>query len=54
LVRFSVEALLAVYFGRKLISYLNSTVVETFVYVFTAIAIVASVLSVLKWLRRNH
>ncbi len=50
LVRFGVEAALAIYFGRRLIAYLNSRVVEYLVYGLIAIAVVASILSVLRWL----
>src|SRR5260370_36005387 len=49
LVRFGVEAALAIYFGRRLIAYLNSRVVEYLVYGLIAIAVVASIFSVLRW-----
>lgn len=51
LVRFTIEALLALYFGRRIISYLNSDLVEYFVYGFIIVAIVGSVFSVKKWIR---
>lgn len=49
LVRFTIEALLAVYFGRRVISYFNSDVVVYAVYGLIGIAVVGSVISLLKW-----
>ncbi len=53
LVRCTVEALLALYFGRKLIAYINSDVVTYFVYGLIAVAAVLSTLSIITWLRRK-
>jgi membrane protein YqaA with SNARE-associated domain len=53
LVRCTIEALLALYFGRKLIAYLNSDIVTYFVYGLIAIAAVLSTLSLITWLRRK-
>lgn len=53
LLRFTVEGVLALYFGRKLISYINSDVLAYFVYGLIAIAIVASTWSLVRWLKRN-
>jgi membrane protein YqaA with SNARE-associated domain len=53
LVRCTIEALLALYFGRKLIAYINSEVVSYFVYALIAVAVVASTLSLITWLRRK-
>jgi membrane protein YqaA with SNARE-associated domain len=55
LVRYTVEAILALYFGRKLIRYINSDKFAYFVYVLIGIALVASIVSILKWFsqRRN-
>lgn len=53
LVRFTIEALLALYFGRKLIAYINSDVVTYFVYGLIAVAAVLSTLSLITWLRRK-
>jgi membrane protein YqaA with SNARE-associated domain len=53
LVRCTIEALLALYFGRKLIAYINSDVVTYFVYGLMAVAAVLSTLSLLTWLRRK-
>lgn len=52
LIRFAVEAILALYFGRQLIAYINSDVVTYFVYGLVAAAVVLSTLSLLRWLRR--
>jgi len=53
LVRFGVEGVLALYFGRKLIAYINSDVLAYFVYALIGIAIVASSWSLIRWLKRN-
>ena len=53
LLRFGVEAVLALYFGRKLIAYINSDVLAYFVYALVGIAIVLSTLSLLKWFKKN-
>ena len=53
LLRFGVEAVLALYFGRQMIAFLNSDVVTYFVYGLIGIAIVLSTLSLLRWLKRN-
>ena len=52
LIRFAVEAILALYFGRQLIAYIDSDVVTYFVYALIAAAVVLSTLSLLRWLRR--
>lgn len=53
LIRFTVEAILALYFGRQLIAYIDSDAVTYFVYGLIAVAIVLSTLSLLRWLRRS-
>jgi membrane protein YqaA with SNARE-associated domain len=53
LVRFGVEAVLALYFGRQVIAFINSDVVTYIVYGLMGIAVVLSTLSVLRWLKRN-
>jgi len=53
LLRFGIEAVLALYFGRQLISFINSDVVSYIVYGIIGIGVVLSTLSVLKWLKRN-
>ena len=53
LFRFTLEAILAIYFGRKLIQYMNSKAVEYIVYGLIAIAVVGSVFSILKWVGRR-
>jgi len=52
LIRFITEAILAIYFGRQVIAFLNSPVVEYSVYGLIVIAIVLSALSLVRWLRR--
>lgn len=53
LVRCTTEAVLALYFGRRLIGYLNSDVVTYAVYGLIALAVVLSTLSLITWLRRR-
>jgi membrane protein YqaA with SNARE-associated domain len=53
LLRFSAEAILAVYFGRHVIAFLNSEVIVYFVYALIGIAVVLSTLSLLRWIKRN-
>ena len=52
LIRFAAEAILALYFGRQLIAYINSDAVAYFVYALIAVAVILSTLSLLRWLRR--
>lgn len=52
LIRFAVEAVLALYFGRQLISYIDSDAVAYFVYALIGVAVVLSTLSLLRWLKR--
>jgi membrane protein YqaA with SNARE-associated domain len=54
LLRFGVEAILALYFGRQVIAFINSDVVSYIVYGLIAIAIVLSTLSLMRWLRRTE
>lgn len=49
LLRFTIEALLALYFGRQILKFIDSDVMEYFVYGFLAIAVVGSVFSIRKW-----
>ena len=53
LLRFGVEAILALYFGRQMIAFMNSDVVTYFVYGLIGIAVVLSTLSLIRWLKRN-
>jgi len=53
LLRFGAEAVLALYFGRHLIAFINSEVVSYIVYGLIGIAVVLSTLSLMKWLKRN-
>lgn len=50
LVRYSVEAVLAIYFGRRVIAYLNSPIIVYIIYGLIVFAIVGSVLSLLNWM----
>ena len=51
LIRFTVEAVLAMYFGRRVIAILNSPALSYFVYALIVVAVIGSVLSVIKWLK---
>jgi membrane protein YqaA with SNARE-associated domain len=53
LLRFGVEAVLALYFGRQVIAFINSDVVSYIVYGMIGIGVVLSTLSLLKWMKRN-
>lgn len=53
ILRYTAEAILALYFGRQVIAYFNSDVVAYIVYGLIAAAIVLSTLSLLRWLRRS-
>ena len=53
LLRFGIEAILALYFGRQVIAFINSDVVSYVVYAMIGIAIVLSTLSLMRWIRRN-
>ena len=53
LLRFGIEAVLALYFGRQVLAFMNSDVVTYIVYGLIGIAIVLSTLSLLRWLKRN-
>ena len=53
LVRFTIEALLALYFGKHILRFLKSPILDYVVYSLIVIAAVGSVLSILNWLRRS-
>jgi len=53
LVRYTAEAILALYFGRQVIAYMNSDVVTYVVYGLVGAAVVLSTLSLLRWLKRS-
>jgi len=53
LLRFGVEAILALYFGRQVLAFMNSDVVTYIVYGLIGIAVILSTLSLLRWLKRN-
>jgi membrane protein YqaA with SNARE-associated domain len=50
LLRYTVEAILALYLGRKLIRYIDSDMFSYVVYGLIALGVIASILSILKWL----
>ena len=49
LLRFTIEALLALSFGRQILKFIDSDVMEYFVYGFLVIAVVGSIYSIRKW-----
>ncbi|HEX6649702.1 MAG TPA: VTT domain-containing protein [Pyrinomonadaceae bacterium] len=53
LLRFGIEAVLALYFGRQLIAYINSDVLTYIVYALIAIGVVASTFSLIRWFKRQ-
>jgi membrane protein YqaA with SNARE-associated domain len=57
LIRFTAEAMLAIYFGRRILALMNSDVIDYFVYALILIAVVGSIFSVRKWVgsrRASH
>ncbi|HYE64131.1 MAG TPA: VTT domain-containing protein [Pyrinomonadaceae bacterium] len=54
LLRFTAEALLALYLGHRLIAYLNAEVLDYVIYLLLSIFIVGSIFSVSKWLRSSR
>jgi membrane protein YqaA with SNARE-associated domain len=50
LIRFGIEAMLAILFGRRLLRFMNSDVIEYFVYALILVAVIGSIFSVRKWL----
>jgi membrane protein YqaA with SNARE-associated domain len=53
LVRYTAEAILALYFGRRVIAFFNSDVVAYFMYGLITAAIVLSTLSLIRWFKRS-
>jgi membrane protein YqaA with SNARE-associated domain len=53
LIRFGIVAILAIYFGRRIIAYINSDILAYVIYALIGIAVVASTFSLIRWLRRN-
>ncbi len=53
LLRFGIEAGLALYFGRQLIAYINSDVLTYIVYALIVIGVVASTFSLIRWFKRQ-
>jgi len=54
LLRYTLEAILAVYLGRRLIRYINSEIFSYVVYGLIAVALIASALSVLKLVSKRR
>lgn len=54
LVRFSVESALALYFGPRLINFLNSPAFEYTLYAVVAVTVVGSALLVWKWVQSGR
>jgi len=54
LVRFGAEAVLALYFGRRVIAFINSEAVSYVVYGIIGIGVVLSTLSLLRWFKANQ
>jgi membrane protein YqaA with SNARE-associated domain len=50
LLRFTIEAMLALYFGRHLLRLMDSQIIDYFVYSFIVVAIIGSIFSIRKWL----
>ena len=53
LLRFGIEAILALYFGRQVLAFMNSDIVTYMVYGLIGAAVILSTLSLMKWLKRN-
>lgn len=53
IIRYTAEAVLALYFGRQVIAYFNSDVVSYIVYGLIGLAVVLSTFSLLRWFRRS-
>jgi len=51
MVRFSSEALLAIYFGKALLRYISSDLVEYLVYAFIVVGGLGTAFSLVKWWR---
>lgn len=54
LLRFTIEALLALWIGRQLMEYINSDYVAYFVYAFMGVAVVGSVFTIRKWVKNRR
>jgi membrane protein YqaA with SNARE-associated domain len=53
LIRFTVEALLALYFGRQVLRFLQSDILEYGIYAFLLMAVVGSIFSIRKWVSKS-
>jgi len=52
LVRYTVEAALAIYFGKAIIKLVDSPIVEYVVYALIVTAVIGSTLSIIRWTRK--
>ena len=53
IVRFTIEAMLALAFGRRLDRFINSKFVEYAVIAFIAVAVIGSIISVSRWIKNS-
>lgn len=53
LLRCGAEAVLALYFGRQVLAFMNSDIVTYIVYALIGIAVVLSTLSILRWFKHS-
>jgi membrane protein YqaA with SNARE-associated domain len=53
MVRYTIDAVLAIFFGRQIIKLVGSPIVEYFVYALIVIAVIGSTLSIIKWTQRD-
>jgi membrane protein YqaA with SNARE-associated domain len=53
LVRFTIEAMLALYFGRTVLAFLDSPVIDYFIYALIVIGVVGSGLSLWRWVHNK-
>ncbi len=54
LIRFTIVALLAHSFGRQVLDYMNSRIIEYVVYGLIIISVVGSIFSIYRWLSCRH
>ncbi len=53
LLRFTIDAVLALYFGRQVIKFFKSEIWAYFAYGLLVIGVIGSILSILKWMSRK-
>lgn len=52
LIRFSVEGLIILYYGRRLLVYLNSDLLDYLMYALFTLAVLGSTISIYRWISR--